>query len=615
MKEPDIPANEAERLSELLSFDILDTIEEADFDALTRLASQICGTPIALVSIIDSSRQWFKSHHGLDAQETPREYAFCAHAINRPDEMLVVPDATADERFHDNPLVTGDPHVIFYAGCPLVSNNGFPLGTLCVIDHRPRELSDEQLQAVSDIARQVVNLLELRRVNTELSRSLDKVRRSSTELDAFFAVNPNLLTIATTDGMLLRVNPAFTAVVGHSEEELLSRPLLEFVHPEDMEATVNALSVLAEGEDVVGFRNRYVHADEGHVTLEWYARAVGKTVYATARNVTVLEETEKKLLRTNEFLDMAGQMAKVGYWEISLKDSTLFWSDVIRQIHELPDDFLPVMEQGINFYKEGKSRDTITQAVEKALASGEPYDVELELVTPKGKVKWVRAKGATEFKDGVCVRAYGTFQDIDERKRGELLQEQFIAEAPVAIAMLDSNMRYIAASQKWLADYGLEARQIRGMSHYELFPEIGEEWKQIHRECLSGAVHQRHEDPFPRADGSITWLRWKVQPWFKTESEVGGLIMFTEDITATKQVSEQLRISEEQFRGSFEHAAIGMARVGTDGSWFKVNRSLCDMIGYSEQELMELTFQDITHPEDLNTDLSFLKELAAGKRV
>lgn len=615
MKEPDIPANEAERLSELLSFDILDTIEEADFDALTRLASQICGTPIALVSIIDSSRQWFKSHHGLDAQETPREYAFCAHAINRPDEMLVVPDATADERFHDNPLVTGDPHVIFYAGCPLVSNNGFPLGTLCVIDHRPRELSDEQLQAVSDIARQVVNLLELRRVNTELSRSLDKVRRSSTELDAFFAVNPNLLTIATTDGMLLRVNPAFTAVVGHSEEELLSRPLLEFVHPEDMEATVNALSVLAEGEDVVGFRNRYVHADEGHVTLEWYARAVGKTVYATARNVTVLEETEKKLLRTNEFLDMAGQMAKVGCWEISLKDSTLFWSDVTRQIHELPDDFLPVMEQGINFYKEGKSRDTITQAVEKALASGEPYDVELELVTPKGKVKWVRAKGATEFKDGVCVRAYGTFQDIDERKRGELLQEQFIAEAPVAIAMLDSNMRYIAASQKWLADYGLEARQIRGMSHYELFPEIGEEWKQIHRECLSGAVHQRHEDPFPRADGSITWLRWKVQPWFKTESEVGGLIMFTEDITATKQVSEQLRISEEQFRGSFEHAAIGMARVGTDGSWFKVNRSLCDMIGYSEQELMELTFQDITHPEDLNTDLSFLKELAAGKRV
>lgn len=615
MKEPDIPANEAERLRELFSFNILDTIEEADFDALTRLASQICGTPIALVSIIDSSRQWFKSHHGIDAQETPREYAFCAHAINSPDEMLVVPDATADERFHDNPLVTGDPHVIFYAGCPLVSNNGFPLGTLCVIDHRPRELSEEQLQAVSDVARQVVNLLELRRVNTELSRSLDKVRRSSTELDAFFAVNPNLLTIATTDGRLLRVNPAFTVVLGHSEQDLLSRPFLDLVHPQDVDATVRALSVLAEGQDVVGFRNRFMRADGNYLTLEWHARAVDGIIHATSRDITKEEAAETELLRTNEFLDMAGHMAKVGYWEINLADSTLFWSDVTRQIHEVPDDFMPVMEEGIRFYKEGRSRETIIKAVEKALASGEPYDLELQLITGKGNIKWVRAIGATEFKAGVCVRAYGTFQDIDEKKRAELLQEQFIAEAPVAIAMLDSGMRYIAASQKWLADYGLEARQIRGMSHYELFPEIGEDWKQIHRECLSGAVHQRHEDPFPRADGSLTWLKWKVQPWFRAESEVGGLIIFTEDITATKQVTEQLRISEEQFRGSFEHAAIGMARVGTDGSWLKVNRSLCDMIGYSEQELMGLTFQDITHPEDLNTDLSLLKELAAGKRV
>ncbi len=158
------PDNEAQRLTELQAYSVLDTDPEAGFDDLTAVAAMICGTPIALVSLIDLHRQWFKSHHGLDATETPRDLAFCAHAILQ-DQPLVVPDSLQDPRFHDNPLATGAPHVRFYAGIPLINAKGYALGTLCVIDHQPRELSAVQLDALARLGRQVVAQLELRRAH------------------------------------------------------------------------------------------------------------------------------------------------------------------------------------------------------------------------------------------------------------------------------------------------------------------------------------------------------------------------------------------------------------------------------------------------------------------
>lgn len=170
------------------SYSILDTLPESDYDNITKIAAEICGTPISLISLIDDKRQWFKSHHGLDATETPKEYAFCGHAINTPNDVFIVQDARKDERFHDNPLVTGDPHVIFYAGVPLVSEAGLPLGTLCVIDHKPNLLSQSQISSLSALSNQVINLLELRKSKHQLERTIMELEEKNEGLERFAVV-------------------------------------------------------------------------------------------------------------------------------------------------------------------------------------------------------------------------------------------------------------------------------------------------------------------------------------------------------------------------------------------------------------------------------------------
>ena len=151
MKTPDIPPDEDARLAELRSLNVLDTIAEERFDRLTRMARRLFGVDVALVSLVDENRQWFKSCAGMELSETPRDISFCGHAI-LGDGAFVIPDALQDERFCDNPLVAGPPHVRFYAGCPLRGPGGRKLGTLCIIDSKPRAFSDEDVEMLVDLA-------------------------------------------------------------------------------------------------------------------------------------------------------------------------------------------------------------------------------------------------------------------------------------------------------------------------------------------------------------------------------------------------------------------------------------------------------------------------------
>ena len=223
-------AGEAERLRSLHGLRVLDTGPEEPYDGVTRAASMVAGTTIALVSLIDADRQWFKSRVGLDVAETEREAAFCAHAIVSPDEPLIVDDALVDPRFADNPLVTGPPHIRFYAGFPIRDREGRGLGTLCVIDREPRTLDDRQIDVLRGLAATTERLLDMRRLVVELDadgretsdRLVSEIAHSERQLAALLEPSPDPMVRIERDGRIVAVNPAATRAMGMNAEEMHS---------------------------------------------------------------------------------------------------------------------------------------------------------------------------------------------------------------------------------------------------------------------------------------------------------------------------------------------------------------------------------------------------------
>lgn len=279
-----LPRNESERLAALLACRILDTEEEEDFEALTKLAAQICQTPIAAVSLVDHDRQWFKARVGLEARETPRDVAFCAHTIRQRDEFLVVSDASKDERFADNPLVTGDPRIRFYAGFPLDPGNGLALGALCVIDREPRELSDGQLDALRVLAKHASHLIDARRREAELIESQQRFQALADGSDEGVAI--------VKGGVVIEVNHALCRLTGRPRAALLGIDPSVLVTPRERARVTERLREVAE-DGPLTYESEVVRADGTVVPV----RVTAKTVaHGGARaRVSVIRDLSKEL--------------------------------------------------------------------------------------------------------------------------------------------------------------------------------------------------------------------------------------------------------------------------------------------------------------------------------
>lgn len=206
-----IPEHEDERVEALQSYRLLDTLPENDFEELTLLASEICQTPVALITLLDEKRQWFKSKLGFEPTQTPKEQAFCAHTIVNAADIMVVPDARNDERFSNNPLVTGSPNIVFYAGVPLINEDGFALGSLCVIDSTPKDLSQRQRNSLKILGKQVLAQMELRRKVAILEKANNDLLETNAFIQKFASTaahdikNPLSSILLTSQALHMRL--------------------------------------------------------------------------------------------------------------------------------------------------------------------------------------------------------------------------------------------------------------------------------------------------------------------------------------------------------------------------------------------------------------------------
>lgn len=376
----------------------------------------------------------------------------------------------------------------------------------------------------------------------------------------------------------------------------------------------------------VSFRTdtmRVILENGDSVWYEWKIDSVKDDDEEVSGVILVLEDvTGRKLDETH--LIKSQQVARIGGWEVDLLMNTIYWTNITRKIHEVPNDYVPNLEEGILFYKEGHSRETITRLVKEGIEHGTPWDTELQIVTAKGKDLWVRAIGEPEMIDGKCVRITGTFQDIERRKKAEIEHKNISKRlalatkaAGIGIWEYDVQNNEIFWDPNMYILYGIEASNFKGV--YEawqacVLPEDLEKTSMEVQDAINGKKEFNTTFRVKWPNGKVRWIKAEATVIRDKEGHALRMIGVNTDITELKTAQLQLVTSEESLQGAFENSSVGMALVGMDGRFIQVNQSLCNSLGYTNSELLQLTFQDITHPDDLEIDLALLREVVEGKR-
>jgi PAS domain S-box-containing protein len=413
-----IPIDEHQRQDALSAYAVLDTLAEQAYDDITLLASAICQTPIAAISLVDKDRQWFLSKIGVTSAETPREQAFCAHAIMNPDEVMVVSDARDDARFVNNPLVTDEPRIRFYAGAPLITADGHALGTVCVMDSKPRTLSTDQVAALQALSRQAVALLDRRRIENELDAAMkariaidSELRRSEALFREAYENAPIGIALVAMSGGWLRVNRSLCEIVGYSSMELLHTTFQAVTHPDDLTVDLDYVAQMIAGDiRAYEMEKRYLHK-HGHIV--WVQLNVSlvrdddqRPLFFIAQIQDITERRGQERTR-NEFLAMVSHELRtpvtairgalgllageaVGPLPAKAKSLAMNANRNAERMQRLIGDILDLekIESGAFEYHDSDFSldELISSALEDMKAFGAQYQIRIDVVTPPSGV-------------------------------------------------------------------------------------------------------------------------------------------------------------------------------------------------------------------------------------
>jgi PAS domain S-box-containing protein len=352
------------------------------------------------------------------------------------------------------------------------------------------------------------------------------------ELNQLFNSAPDVICTAGIDGYWKKVNPAMLKLLDYTELELLNRPLMEFIHPDDRPDSIEQFREIIEGEAVVYFENRYITRSGKIKWLAWTTSAATSDglVYCVAKDITDKRELENLLKK-------ATTLARIGGWEIDLVKGTVHWSEITREIHEVDADFKPDLESGVSFYK-GKSKEYITQKVKEAIEKGTSWDAELQIITARGNEKWIRVIGEAEMLGNKCIRVYGSFQDIDARKKAEISVNEILEDRNIILESIGD--AFFAVDKNWTVTYwnkiaekvlGKPKQEMLNHNLWDIFTDSTDSvsYKNYHLAIESNnAIH--FEDYYPPLD------KWHEISAYPSES---GLSVYFKDITERK-VSESL---------------------------------------------------------------------------
>ncbi|HET9030501.1 MAG TPA: ATP-binding protein [Candidatus Aquilonibacter sp.] len=372
MKVAGLPANERERLEALEKLDLLDTAEESTYDAFTALAREITGTKISLISLVDEHRQWFKSHLGLNVRETPRDQAFCSHVVETGATM-VVGDAHQDARFADNPLVTGDPHIRFYAGVPLTTPEGYAIGTLCVLDDVPKALSASQMAMLDQLARTLISVIDGRR----------------RFLTLFDAAHIDVFSADPTDATIMFASRGATARLGYSRHEITGMPLFDLMPTLNVRQMRDIAGRLARGENVV-IESMLARKDGSSYPVELrldYTQENGdQRLLIIAQDLTQrkLQQSEIQLLLTA--MNAAGD-AIVVFDVIDEGELRIAYINE-AYTHQTGYSRDEAIGKTLNFFRQSMPDDEGMRAIRRAIATGVAGEAEIVSYRKDGSTYW-----------------------------------------------------------------------------------------------------------------------------------------------------------------------------------------------------------------------------------